>query len=206
MKKLLLFTVVLLSGCARDLTQYPHYNVAEPDEKAKLYIDNSDETYVKPALREYFIPSSKQDADFILKFEKEDTKDGNGGFCLLSLATLFVVPCWHTPEITYSYSLTDVAAGNVVQLSGVHTKIREYFGWLLIPMLISSDIKKASVERYQAKAASIALKEAASLIYNPNSRLYKAPVAPAVTKEPASEPAAPVQQKPVVQEDLDMLW
>lgn len=51
MKKLLLFTVVLLSGCARDLTQYPHYNVAEPDEKAKLYIDNSDETYVKPALQ-----------------------------------------------------------------------------------------------------------------------------------------------------------
>ena len=212
MKKLLLFAVVLLSGCAKDLTQYPLYNVAEPDEKARLYIDNNDEKYVKPALREYFIPSSKQDADFILKFEKEDTKDGNGGFCLLSLATLFIVPCWHTPEITYSYSLTDVATEKVVQLSDVHTKIREYFGWLLIPMLISSDVKKASVKRYQAKAASIAIREAASLIYNPNSRLYKkerkkaVPVAPAVKKTPVPTPAAPVQQKPVGQEDLDMLW
>ena len=42
MKKLLLFAVVLLSACARDITVYRHYDIAEPTSKARLYIAEPD--------------------------------------------------------------------------------------------------------------------------------------------------------------------
>ena len=224
MKKLLLFAVLLLSGCSSDLSRYPRYDITEPSEKAKLYIDVSKERFVdsqskiiQRPLQEYFIPASKQDADFVLMLDKREEDETNPGLAALSIITVGIIPAVDTLDLTDSYTLTDTASGTVVRLSDTHTKIKEYFGWLMTPALFFSDIDFVPLTRYAEKAVAVAIKEAASLVYNPNSRLYKkerkktAPVPPAVKKEPApatTEPApvAPAVQKPVAPEDLDMLW
>lgn len=232
MKKLLLIFLLLLSGCSSDLSRYPHYNVTEPSEKAKLYIDVSKEHFVdsqskiiQQALQEYFIPASKQDADFVLMLEKREEDETNPLLGALSIITIGIIPAVDTLDLTDSYSLTDTTSGTVVRLSDTHTKIKQYFGWLLTPALFFSDVKLGSLRRYAEKAVAVAIKEAASLVYNPNSRLYKAPekrpvlkrgkreteaseqssvpAAPATTER---APVAPAVQKPVAPEDLDLLW
>ena len=224
MKKWFLIFLLLLSGCSSDLSRYPHYNVTEPPEKAKLYIDVSKERFVdsqskiiQQALQEYFIPVSKQDADFVLMLEKREEDETNPVLGALSIITVGIIPAVDTLELTHSYSLTDTASGTIVRLSDTHTKVKQYFGWLMTPALLYSDINCVSLGRYAEKAVAVAIKEAASLVYNPNSRLYKkerkktAPVPPAVKKEPAPVttepvPVAPAVQQPVAPEDLDLLW
>ena len=221
MKKLLLFAVVLLSGCSSVLSKYPRYDVAEPSDKAKLYIDvskdhvaDSKSKRVQRAWREYFVPASAPEADFVLTLEKQEAEADSPGWVLLSFLTAGIIPAVDISHLTYSFSLTDVSSGTVVQLSDIHIKYRNYIGWLMIPALLSSNVRFNSSKEEVAEIVASAIGEAASLIYNPNSRLYKkerkkaVPVAPAAKKEPVSEPvpAAPVQQKPVDQEDLDMLW
>lgn len=226
MKKLLVFAVLLLSGCvsAADLTKYPHYDVIEPTEKARLYIPNEnarDSKPVKKVMRQYFLTaSSKQDADFIVKGETfQPEMDGVGAFFLSGL-TFWILPTWSTHENSIPFSLTDVSEGKTISLSSVRVKEREYYGWLLLPLVFASDTYFMASDAYYFALAS-AIEEAASLIYNPNSRLYKqekklsAPNTPVKEKpveqlqktveKPVSAPA-PVQPAPATPEDLDMLW
>ena len=228
MKKLLVFAVLLLSGCVSDLTKYPHYDVPAPAEKARLYIPDEyarDSKTVKKVMREYFLPaSSKQNADFIVKHEKtSDLGIGTAAY-FFSALTLWILPTWETEEGRLSFSLTEVDSGRKIDLSDVNIKERYYFSWLLSPMLFSSKIYFAASDRVYFSYAS-AIEEAASLIYNPNSRLYRQekkwlapntpvkgkPVEKPQGKTPAPAPApvaspvsAPVA--PATPEDLDMLW
>ena len=227
MKKLLVFAVLLLSGCVSDLTKYPHYDVPAPAEKARLYIPNENARDSKPVqkvMREYFLPaSSKQNADFIVKLEKSTDRDIGTTAYFFSALTLWILPTWETEEGRFSFSLTAVDSGRKIDLSDISIKERYYFGWLLSPMLFSSKIYFVVSDAVYFSYAS-AIEEAASLIYNPNSRLYKqekkwsapntpvrdrtvekpqekAPVpAPAPVPSPVSAPA------PATPEDLDMLW
>ncbi|MBR1944882.1 MAG: hypothetical protein IJ846_01120 [Alphaproteobacteria bacterium] len=224
MKKLLVFAVLLLSGCVSDLTKYPHYDVPAPAEKARLYIPDEyarDSKTVKKVMQKYFLPAfSKQNADFIVKHEKtSDLGIGTAAY-FFSALTLWILPTWETEEGRLSFSLTEVDSGRKIDLSDVNIKERYYFSWLLSPMLFSSKIYFAASDRVYFSYAS-AIEEAASLIYNPNSRLYQeqkkwlAPNTPVKEKNvekpqeknpsPASAPA-PVQPAPATPEDLDMLW
>ena len=227
MKKLLVFAVLLLSGCVSDLTKYPRYDVPEPAEKAKLYIPNEnarDSKPVKKAIREYFLPaSSKQTADFIVKLEKSSDRGIGTTAYLFSALTFWILPTWETEEGRFSFSLTDVNTGRKIDLSDVHIKERYYFSWLLSPMLFSSDIYFAASDTVYFSYAS-AIEEAASLIYDPNSRLYKqekkwsAPNTPvrertvekpqekAPVPAPAPAPSPVSAPTPATPEDLDMLW
>ena len=226
MKKLLVFAVLLLSGCVSDLTKYPHYDVPAPAEKARLYIPNEnarDSKPVKKVMREYFLPaSSKQNADFIVKLEKSTDRDIGTTAYFFSALTLWILPTWETEEGRFSFSLTAVDSGRKIDLSDISIKERYYFGWLLSPMLFSSKIYFVVSDAVYFSYAS-AIEEAASLIYNPNSRLYRnekkwsAPNTP-IKEKPAEQPQkqktaekpvstpAPVQPAPATPEDLDMLW
>ena len=226
MKRLLVFAVLLLSGCVSDLTKYPHYDVPAPAEKARLYIPNEnarDSKPVKKVMREYFLPaSSKQNADFIVKLEKSTDRDIGTTAYFFSALTLWILPTWETEEGRFSFSLTEVDSGRKIDLSDISIKERYYFGWLLSPMLFSSKIYFVVSDAVYFSYAS-AIEEAASLIYNPNSRLYRkekkwsAPNTPVREKpagkpqEKASAPALaseqfPSSEKTTAPQDLDMLW
>ena len=228
MKKLLVFAIVLLSGCVSDLTKYPHYDVPAPAEKARLYIPNGNTRDSKPVqkvMQKYFLfASSRQNADFIVNLEKStDLGIGTTAY-FFSALTLWILPTWETEEGRFSFSLTEVDSGRKIDLSDISIKERYYYSWLLSPMLFSSKIYFAASDIIYYSYAS-AIEEAASLIYNPNSRLYKqekkwsapntpvrekpaekpqekapVPAAPAPTLPPVSAPA------PTTPEDLDMLW
>lgn len=236
MKKLLLFAVVLLSGCVQDLTVYKHYDVAEPSPKARLYLGKPDDWYqlnqrvwndqkwrelkeemkqlpeFQKTYRKYFEDSSEQTADFILK-ETKHREDGAFWPFALSELTLFVLPTWLTNKFDYSFSLTNVKTGAEIPLANVSAKERVYFGWLMMPMLFSKNVSTSSV--IWIKAYVSAIEEAASLVYDPNSRLYRqtprwtppvpANQAPAVNAAPVSAPAVAPAKEPSP-EDMDMLW
>ncbi len=176
MKSTFLFAaVLLLSGCFTDLTKYPQYDVSEPVEKAKLYLSFEEGAELKPIRKElekYFIPSSKQDADFILQIEKTTSEDPAFGSYLLSGLTLWILPTWGTYEASYTFSLTDMSIGQKMDLSPVQTKNRVVYGWLLSLLLFSSDYSFASSDSVLSAYAS-AVAEAASLVYDPDSRLYR---------------------------------
>lgn len=222
MKKLLVFAVLLLSGCVSDLTKYPHYDVPAPAEKARLYIPDEyarDSKTVKKVMQKYFLPaSSRQNADFIVKLEKStDLGIGTTAY-FFSALTLWILPTWETEEGRFSFSLTEVDSGRKIDLSDISVKERYYYSWLLSPMLFSSKIYFAASDRVYFSYAS-AIEEAASLIYNPNSRLYRqekkwsAPNTP-VKEKPAKKPQekapapapSPSPAPTATPEDLDMLW
>ena len=236
MKKLLVFSLFLLSGCVSvtDLTKYPSYDVPEPTEKARLYIPNEgarDSKPVQKVMKQYFLTaSSKQDADFIVKGEEFQPEMSGFGSFFLSGMTLWILPTWSTHENSIPFSLTDVSAGKTIRLSDVRVKEREYYGWLLLPLTFASDTYFLGSDAYYHAMAS-AIEEAASLIYDANSRLYKqekrwrapnirgrgriagpAPEKASEPEKPAEQPqetapaAAPVQKKPVTEENIDMLW
>lgn len=213
MKKLLFFAVLLLSGCVSDLTKYPHYNVPAPAEKARLYIPDEyarDSKPVKKVMREYFLPaSSKQNADFIVTHEKTtDLGIGTTAY-FFSALTFWILPTWETEEGRLSFSLTEVDSGRKIDLSDVNIKERYYFSWLLSPMLFSSDVY--FMDDYASyRAVANAIEEAASLVYDKNSKIYQTTtqkkwgvpsVSPAVEKAPASVPV-----KEPNPEEMDMLW
>ncbi|MBO4644509.1 MAG: hypothetical protein J5716_07890 [Alphaproteobacteria bacterium] len=231
MKKILVFAVLLLSGCvsATDLTKYPHYDVIEPTEKARLYIPNENARVSKPVqkvMRQYFLTaSSKQAADFIVKGETfQPEMDGIGAFFLSGL-TFWILPTWSTHENSIPFSLTDVSEGKTISLSNVRVKEREYYGWLLLPLVFASDTYFMVSDAYYFALAS-AIEEAASLIYNPNSRLYKqekkwsapnTPVRERTVEKPRKQKPAPAKDetsaittKPPAKEpspeEMDMLW
>jgi len=225
MKKLLVFSVLLLSGCVSvtDLTKYPHYDVQEPTEKARMYISSGTAAESKPVkkmMRQYFLTaSSKQEADFIVKSENFQI-NGNGiGAFFLSGMTLWILPTWSTNENSYPFSLMEVSTGKTIRLSDIRVKEREYYGWLLLPLVFAADTYFMISNAYDFALAS-AIEEAASLIYNPNSRLYqkeKKWSAPntSVREKPVEKPqgkaSAPVPSPvsapaPATPEDLDMLW
>ena len=225
MRKLLLFTVVLLSGCASDLTKYPEYNVAVPETKARLYIERANEydkdpkeyPAVQQAWQKYFIKSNERDADFVLKETAIDYSLPAVGY--LSIVTLGVIPFWGKEYFTYSYSLTRKETNRTFMLSDVHMTLRSYVGWLMIPALFSPNVRYDN--GWEVEPATIsALKEAASLIYDKNSKIYQqtkrknwgAPVAEEQEAQTVAEPetSTPARQTlPVKQarpEEMDMLW
>ena len=222
MKKLLVFAILLLSGCASDLTKYPRYNVAVPQAKARLYIAKPDNNYldrwysemlnsreVQQAWQKYFIKSDERNADFILTQTHEENKMGGWktAWATLSILSVGIIPSWPKADFVYSFSLTQRETGKTFFLSDVTTTSRLMSGWLLLPMLFSSDVYY--LDDYSSyRAVANAIEEAASLVYNKNSKIYQkttqkkwgAPVA-----EPASATIfAPVKQ--TTPEDMDAAW
>ncbi|MBO4644510.1 MAG: hypothetical protein J5716_07895 [Alphaproteobacteria bacterium] len=226
MKKLLFFAVLLLSGCASDLTKYPHYNVAVPEAKARLFIakpDNyvTDDWYhemsaspiVQKAWQKYFIKSDERHADFILK--QTQWKDNSSGLAFtasfLTVLSLGIIPCWTKAEQSYSYSLTQTETEKTIFLSDVNTTSRMIGGWLLLPTIFSSDVYFMD-DNSSFKATANAIEEAASLVYNENSKLYQkttqkkwgAPVAEKQAQVQSAPVSAPVA--PATPEDMDAAW
>ena len=225
MKKLLLIAVLLLSGCASDLTKYPRYNVAVPQAKARLFIAKPDNNYmdkwyqemlnspiVKMAWQKYFIKSDERHADFILK--QTEWKDNTGGWemtwATLSMLSVGIIPSWPKAKYSYSYSLTQTKPEKTIFLSDVNTTSRMLGGWLLLPMLFASDVYFMD-DNSSFNATANAIEEAASLVYNKNSKIYQkttqkkwsAPVA-----EPDQSQSAPVSvpAAPTTPEDMDAAW
>lgn len=226
MKKIFCLAAVLsLSGCFTDLTKYPLYDAPEPIEKAKIYLPLEEAKDVGPIRRElekYFIPSSKQDADFILQTEEVKVGDPAFGSYLLSGLTLWILPTWGTSESSYSFSLTDMSIGRKIDLSTVRTEERVLYGWLLSPLLFSSDYSFAAGDSFY-KAYASAIREAASLVYDADSVLYKGPekrraliaarrlrtgegASPSVPDTAPAAAPAPVSEERVTNENLDLLW
>ena len=221
----LLFAIVLLSGCASDLTKYPHYNVAVPEAKARLYIAKPDNYLdrwysemlnsreVQQAWQKYFIKSDERNADFILIQTRREDKMGGWetAWATLSILSVGIIPSWPKSDFVYSFSLTQRETGKTFFLSDVTTTSRLMSGWLLLPMLFSSDVYSMD-DHSSYRAVANAIEEAASLVYNKNSKIYQkttqkkwgAPVAekPAqVQSAPVSAPAAPATP-----EDMDAAW
>ena len=213
----LLFAIVLLSGCASDLTKYPHYNVAVPQAKARLYVDALPAIQASPivelAWQKYFIKSDERHADFILK--QTEWKDNTSGWGMtwatLSMLSVGIIPSWPKAEYSYSYSLKQMKPEKTIFLSDVNTTSRMLGGWLLLPMLFASDVYFMD-DNSSFKAMANAIEEAASLVYDKNSKIYQkttqkkwgAPVAekPAqVQSAPVSAPAASATP-----EDMDAAW
>ena len=203
MKKLLLFAVVLLSGCARDITVYQHYDIDTPASKARLYIGKPpnaverlhqaflDNPAVQKSWRKYFLPSNEQTADFILTYRGKIDPDNDMNLpSFLNGFTLGIIPTWGTYTNIYSFSLTQRETGRTIDLSDIKEKVRLYTGWLLLPMAFSS---KTSVGEDSPGAAAVlgnAIEEAASLVYDTNSRLYQ--------QTPRWTPPAPAKQVPTI--------
>ncbi|MBO4521286.1 MAG: hypothetical protein J5787_08790 [Alphaproteobacteria bacterium] len=226
MKKLLFFAVLLLSGCASDLTKYPRYNVTVPQAKASLFIAKPDNyldkwyqeilnsPIVKQAWQKYFIKSDERHADFILK--QTQWKDNSSGLTstalLLTVLSGGIIPSWAKAEYSYSYTLTRTKTEKTVFLSDVNTTSRMIGGWLLLPTIFSSDVYFMD-DNSSFKATANAIEEAASLVYNENSKLYQktmqkkwgAPVAEEPAQDnPAASVSAPVA--PATPEDMDAAW
>ena len=233
MKKLLLLAVALLSGCARDITVYRHYDIVEPVSKARLYIaepDNIDRSQygnvlnapvVQQAWQKFFIKSGRESANFILtQTERDNTPDDwDGGGVLLSVLSLGVIPSWESYETTYKHSLTQTQNNKTVFLTDIKEKTRYYVGWLLLPAVFSSKTRvianRNRLSPWTPDVLANAIKEAASLVYDRNSRLYRQlrrwtpPAAveqiPAGNTAPASA-AMPAPVKETNPEDMDLLW
>ena len=217
MKKLLVFAVLLLSGCVSDLTVYKHYDVAEPETKARLHVSGSYRNIDAPQKiwQKYFIKSAEQNADFVLNVHfRIDTDNNIIGYTFLNAFSLWIIPTWGTYKNAYSFTLTQRETGRTVQLSDITEKVRAYNGWLMIPMAFSSETQ--SVFNTDSPGASTilgnAIEEAASIVYDKNSKLYKQPVqkkwgAP-VAEEPAQVQSAPVSAPaaPATPEDMDAIW
>ena len=223
MKKLLLMAVLLLSGCASDLTKYPRYDVAVPEAKARLYIAKPDNYLdewhsemlnfreVRQAWQKYFVKADEHSADFILKLTH--WKDKSGGWetawATLSILSAGIIPSWPLNKQSYSFSLMQRETGKTFFLSDVNTTSRLLGGWLLLPMLFSSDVY--FMDDYASyRAVANAIEDAASLVYDKNSKIYQTTtqkkwgvpsVSPAVEKAPASVPV-----KEPNPEEMDMLW
>ncbi|MBR1777313.1 MAG: hypothetical protein IJ752_01855 [Alphaproteobacteria bacterium] len=163
MKKLLLFAAVLLSGGMQDITVYHHYDVDPPASKARLYIE-------KP---------EKPDADFILKLmEWNNEPKWAGGACfMLSAISLGIIPSWESYEGVYKHSLTQMQTGKTVSLSDIKEKTKYYVGWFFLPVAFAPKTRR-TVDRRKLSPWTLsilanAIKEAASLVYDKNSLLYK---------------------------------
>ena len=224
MKKLLIFALLLLSGCASDLTKYPRYNVVVPQAKARLFIAKPDNNYmdnwyqellnspiVELVWQKYFIKSDERHADFILKQTewKDNTSNWGMAWATLSMLSVGIIPSWPKAEYSYSYSLKQTKPEKTIFLSDVNTTSRMLGGWLLLPMLFASDVYFMD-DNSSFRATANAIEEAASLVYNKNSRLYQkttqkkwgAPVA----AEPAAQSGAPTSVGQTVPEDMDAAW
>lgn len=226
MKKLLLFVVVLLSACARDITVYRHYDIAEPTSKARLHIaepDNIDRPQYENVLnapvvqqtwQKYFTKSDRESADFILtQTERDNTpRDWDGGFVFLSILSLGVIPSWESYETTYKHSLTQTQNNKTVFLSDIKERTRYYTGWLLLPAVFSSKNRvianRNRLSPWTPDVLANAIKEAASLVYDRNSRLYQQLrrwTPPAPVKQETAVPVSTPAKEPTP-EDMDLLW
>ena len=235
MKKILLFVAVLLSGCARDITVYHHYDIDTPASKARLYIAEPDtskggpyqpvlnDPVVQKTWKRYFIKSDKQNADFILKLTEWDNEPkGSDGACFLfSVLSLGIVPSWESYEGLYKHSLTRTQTGKSVSLSDIKEKTRYYVGWLFLPMAFAPKtritINRNNFSPWVPSILANAIEEAASLVYDTNSRLYQqtprwTPPAPAkhlptINAAPVSAPvAAHAPANEPSPEEMDLLW
>ena len=234
MKKLLLFAVVLLSGCASEIAVFEQYNVQVPQNKATLGIEKTINWYrknpfesanVQKMWQKYFAKSAPQTADFILT-EKEQ-RDCSCPWDAITILSVAIIPTWGTAKCTYSYSLTQRETGKTVMLSDVQGKSRIFTGFLMMPALFFPDVSVMIPNDYyltSAPAMASAIEEAASMVYNPNSPLYQqtprrtpsAPIkqsspaaqteqaSPAPAAAPSSPPAAPAKEPNP--KEMDLLW
>ena len=220
MKKLLVFSLLLLSGCATEIPVSKRYDIQTPREKASLAIelypnqignDPLDFDSVQQTWQKYFVKADPKNADFVLK-ETSWMKDCSvSGWTLLSSVTAAIIPSWGKQKCTYTYSLTRRENGKMIFLSDVKGESRIYVGWLFLPAFLFPDmIIDGSNTVSRAPAMVSAIEEAASLVYNKNSRLYQQKArknwgeATATTPSQFSAPvAAPTISTP---EDMDAAW
>ena len=220
MKKLLVFSLLLLSGCATEIPVSKKYDIQTPQEKASLAIElypsqigNNplDFDSVRQAWQKYFVKADPKNADFVLK-ETSWMKDCHiSGWTFVSSLTAAIIPSWGKQSCTYSYSLTRRENEKTVFLSDVRGQSRLYLGWLFLPAFLFPDmIIDGSNTVARAPAMVSAIEEAASLVYNKNSRLYQQKArknwgeATATTPSQSSAPvAAPTVSTP---EDMDAAW
>jgi len=231
MRKFLLSSVVLLSGCVSDTTVYKHYPVAAPTEKASLFVEKpsnyrddwdwnfkmSMSSAFQGTFQKYFMKTDERNADFILRqtYYKDNTSGGSMTWAFFSGFTLGILPMWAEGKATLSYSLTDTQNKRTVQLSDVPTKGRFFFGWLMMPAILFPGVHFLD-DDVEGRAFASAMEEAASLIYNKNSKLYQIPAqkkwgtpigeptqekAPAQTAVPTPAPA-----KEPNPEEMDAVW
>ena len=217
MKNLLVFAVLLLSGCVSDITVYKHYDIAAPETKARLHVTGSyrDTDAPQKIWQKYFIKSDERNADFVLNVDiRIDTDNNIVGWTFLNVFSLWIIPTWGTYKNAYSFTLTQRETGRTVQLSDITEKVRAYSGWLMLPMAFSSETQSAFNTDSPGASAVLgnAIEEAASIVYDKNSKLYKQPVqkkwgAP-VAEEPAQVQSAPVSAPaaPATPEDMDAIW
>ena len=221
MKKLLVFAVLLLSGCVSDITVYKHYDIAAPETKARLHVTGSyrDTDAPQKIWLKYFIKSDERNADFVLNVDiRIDTDNNIVGWTFLNVFSLWIIPTWGTYKNAYSFTLTQRETGRTVQLSDITEKVRAYSGWLMLPMAFSSETQSAFNTDSPGASTILgnAIEEAASIVYNKNSLFYKQPVqkkwaapvntVPAATKDetPTVTTTAPVKEQSP--EEMDMLW
>ena len=226
MKKLLLFAVMSLSGCATEIPVSGRFDVQVPQKKASLAIEKTINWYrkdpfespdVQKMWNRYFAKSSSKTADFILT--EKGQRDCTCPWDLITILTVTIVPTWGTAKCTYSYSLTQRETGKTVMLSDIQGKSRIFTGVLMMPVAFFADTSAMIPNDYYltgSSAMAAAIEEAASLVYNPDSPLYQqtrwtppAPAKQASTEntEPVSAPvAAPTPAKEPRPEEMDMLW
>ncbi|MBO4644511.1 MAG: hypothetical protein J5716_07900 [Alphaproteobacteria bacterium] len=183
MKKLLIFAVILLSGCATEITVAKRYDVQTPREKVSLAIETYpgswgnnplDFASVQQIRQKYFIESDLKEADFILKETSWQKDCSTGGWAYLTVGTIGIIPTWGKQSCTFSYSLTRRENGETSFLSDVQGQSRLYVGWLLMPAIFFPGVRMDGANTLsRAPAMASAIEEAASLIYNPDSRLYQ---------------------------------
>lgn len=177
MKKILVFTIVLLSGCATEIPVSKRYDVSIPAQKATLAIElhpdsrgiNPLETLSVRQIRDkYFIEAVPESADFVLKETSWQNDCSMSGWGYLTMGTLGVIPSWGRQGCVFSYSLTRRGSGKTLLLSDVKGETRAYLGWLMMPAIffpnMMMDLENTSA---RAPAMASAIEEAASLVYNP---------------------------------------
>lgn len=221
MKKLLVFAVLLLSGCVSDITEYKHYDVSAPETKAGLHVTGGYRNIDAPhkIWQKYFTKSTEQNADFVLKVDfRIDADNDIVGYTFLNVFSLWIIPTWGTYKNAYSFTLTQRETGRTVQLSDITEKVRAYNGWLMLPMAFSSETQ--SVFNTDSPGASTilgnAIEEAASIVYDKNSKLYKQPVqkkwaapvdtVPVSAKDEIKSVTTQAPAKERNPEEMDLLW
>lgn len=215
MKKFLVFFLLFLSGCATEIPVSKRYDIQMPQEKASLAIelypnqignDPLDFDSVQQTWQKYFAKADVKKADFVLK-ETSWMKDCSvSGWTFVSSLTAAIIPSWGKQKCIYTYSLTRRENGKMIFLSDVKGESRLYVGWLFLPAFLFPDmIIDGSNTVSRAPAMVSAIEEAASLVYNKNSRLYQQK-ARKNWGEAAAEPTPSQSSATATPEDMDAAW
>lgn len=185
MKKVLISCLFFLSACVSDSTAYKYYDVPNAEKKARLFIAKPNaypdqwaaklkgSPVVQKELRKHFVASDEKSADFVLtqNHYKDNTSSGSLTWAFFSGLTLGVLPYFGETHLSFSYTLKKTDNGRLIYLSDVDVSARGYFGWLLIPAAVFPGVSVGG--NFDDRAMASAIREAATLVYDKNSKLYQ---------------------------------